>query len=575
MIQTTENLEPKPTQEKIWLENYDPMVVHSINPDAYTSLVPLFDECFHQHADKICYSNFGVTLTYAQVEKLTRAFACFLQQNCGLVKGDRVAIMLPNIMQYPIALLGALIAGLVVVNINPNYTPRELKHILNDSGAKCVVALENAAYVLEEVLPKTRIEKIILTQVGDLLGAVKGSAMNFFVKHIKKLIPNWEIPDAYHFNDAIKIGSVATFQAQVLNGQDIAFLQYTGGTTGKIHGAVLTHRNIVANILQSCAWFEPVTQQKFNGGIVTALPLYHIFSLMANCLVFFRIGISNILITDPKNMKRFVKELQRQPFSFMSGVNTLFNALMNNKEFCHLNFSNFRFALGGGIAVYESTANKWQKLTDAPLLQAYGLTEASPAVCISPLYMHKFADTVGLPLPSTEIKICDEEGHIVSYGEPGELYIKGPQVMKGYWKQPKLNKEVLTDDLWLKTGDIATLDDKGFIRIVDRKKDLINISGFKVYPNEVEEVISSMKEVREVAVVGVKYEKNKKTNEIVKAFIVRRDPNLTVQEILNYCHTQLTDYKVPKEIEFRIELPKSNVGKILRHKLKENKEAPA
>lgn len=551
--------------DKVWLKNYEEGVPQTINPDEYSSLVEYAQEYFTKFADKVCYSNMGTSLTYRQIDELSQAFAYFLQNKCRLLPGDRVAIALPNIMQYPVALFGIHKAGLVAVNVNPLYTSRELRHILKDSGAKCVIVLANFAHVLEEVLPDTIVQHIIVTELGDLLGGLKGSLINFAVKYIKRMVPAWHIPDAYSFKETIA-HRPADFKSVALKGDDIAFLQYTGGTTGIIKGAVLTHRNMVANVLQACAWITPLLKEDLEGGIITALPLYHIFSLTANCLVFLRVGIPNILITNPRDIAGFVKELKRQPFAVMTGVNTLFNALLHNQDFCHLDFSRFKFTLGGGMAVQRAVALKWHQVTGVPLIEAYGLTEACPAVTINPIGLKEFNGSIGLPIPSTDVKVCDENGRELSFDEPGELFVKGPQVMRGYWNQPKLTTDVLSQDGWLHTGDIACIDNQGFIRIVDRKKDLIIVSGFNVYPNEVEDVIAELKGVREVAVVGVKSEAH---GEIVKAFIVKSDPTLTVEDVIAHCHKELTAYKVPKEIEFRTELPKSNVGKVLRRELRD------
>jgi long-chain acyl-CoA synthetase len=554
--------------DKIWLKNYEEGVPETINPDEYTSLVHLAHESFEKYANKPCYSNMGESLSYAEIEKLSTAFAYFLQKTCRLMPGDRVAIILPNILQYPVALFGTHKAGCVVVNVNPLYTPRELKLILNDSGAKCVVILANFAHVLQEVLHETIVQHIIVTEIGDLLGGLKGLLVNLVVKYVKKMVPDWNIPDAHFFKNIIHADATGFNEVEV-KGEDIAFLQYTGGTTGGLKAAMLTHRNMVANVLQASAWVSQFLHKELHGGIITALPLYHIFSLTANCLVFLRAGLSNILITNPRDIAGFVKELKRQPFCVMTGVNTLFNALLHNDEFCHLDFSNFKFTLGGGMAVQRAVAQRWKEVTGTPLIEAYGLTETCPAVTINPMSLKEYNGTIGLPIPSTDVKICDEEGNELPCGESGELCVQGPQVMKGYWNKPEKTKEVLSDDGWLRTGDIAKIDHEGFVSIVDRKKDIIIVSGFNVYPNEVEDVIAEMKGVREVAVIGVKSEAH---GEIVKAFIVRKDPALTPEDIIKHCHTELTGYKVPKEIEFRTELPKTNVGKVLRRALREEED---
>lgn len=556
--------------DKIWLKSYEPGVPHTINPDSYSSLVEMVEESFKEYADFPCYANYGKSLSFREIDCLSQAFAGWLQQQ-GWKKGDRIAIMLPNVLQYPIAMFGILRAGMAVVNINPLYTARELKTILRDSDAKCVIVLANFAHVLEAALPEIAVERVVVTEIGDLLGFLKGKIMNFVVRNIKKSVPIWNIPQTISFKKTLLNVYRYAFQKQKIDSGDLAYLQYTGGTTSGAKGVMLTHRNMLANVLQLSAWVDrSLFSENFKGGIITALPLYHIFSLTGNCLLFLKKGFTNILITNPRDIPGFVKELKRQPFSVMTGVNTLFNALLHNKEFCELDFSNFRFALGGGMAVQRVVAEKWQKVTGVVLLEAYGLTETSPGVSFNPVHLKNFSGTIGLPLPSTEVKICNEKNEEVLLGEQGELWVRGPQVMKGYWNQPEKTQEVLTKEGWLKTGDIAMMDLQGYLRLVDRKKDLIIVSGFNVYPNEVEEVISGIKGVREVAVIGIQSEEH---GEYVKAFIVRSDPTLTSHDVLNYCHQNLTNYKVPREIEFRTELPKTNVGKVLRRALREEAHA--
>lgn len=553
--------------DKIWLKSYDPGVPYTIAPEQYASLTQMAEESFKHYAESNCFANFGTVLTYQQVDALSEAFAGYLQKKCGLVKGDRLAIMLPNVLQYPVVIFGALRAGLTVVNVNPLYTARELNVVLSDSATKCVVVLANFAQTLERVLFSSEVKSVIVTEVGDLLGTFEGLFMNFTIKYLKRKIPKYNIPGAIAFKSTIKSEYKKAFQKMTIGPDDVAFLQYTGGTTGGAKAAMLTHRNMVANLLQASAWIESYITEHAEGGIITALPLYHIFSLTANCLVFLRLGILNILITNPKDIPGFVKELKRRPFSVMTGVNTLFNALLHNPDFCRLDFSKFKFSLGGGMAVQRPVAEKWQEVTGVALLEAYGLTETSPAVTINPLSLKKFNGSIGLPLPSTDVQICDDKGNECPIGQPGELRVHGPQVMKGYWNKPEKTKEVLTPDGWLITGDIVTIDQEGFLRLVDRKKDIIIVSGFNVYPNEVEEVIAGISGVSEVAVVGVKSEDH---GEIVKAFIVRNDPSLTVEKIITECHKYLTNYKVPREIEFPKELPKSNVGKVLRRELRDH-----
>jgi long-chain acyl-CoA synthetase len=558
--------EKERTMEKLWLKNYEKGVPEVIDPDVYSSLVELAQESFHHYAQQPCYTNLGAELTFQQTDNLSTAFAGFLQKSCKLAPGERVVIMLPNVLQYPVVMFGILKAKMTVVNVNPLYTARELKQILQDSGAKCVVVLANFAHVLAQALPDTQVEKVVVTELGDLLGCMKGTLVNFVVKHIKKLVPKWQISSAVPFKETIAKKYKLAFVAPKIVGSDIAYLQYTGGTTGGLKGAMLSHRNMVANVLQASAWVQSLFKQKCEGGIITALPLYHIFSLTANCLTFLRAGVANILITNPRDIPSFVKELKRQPFCFMTGVNTLFNALLHNEEFRKLDFSGFKFTLGGGMAVQKPVAMRWHEVTGIPLLEAYGLTETSPAVTINPLYLNEYNGSIGLPVSSTEVKVINDSGEELAMGERGELCIRGPQVMQGYWNQPEKTAEVLDSEGWLRTGDIARIDNDGFVYIVDRKKDMILVSGFNVYPNEVEEVIAGIPGIREVAVIGIPAAEQ---GEVVKAFIVRSDPTITAEAVIAHCHKELTGYKVPKEIEFRKELPKTNVGKVMRRALRE------
>lgn len=553
--------------EKNWLKRYQNGVPVTINPDQYPSLLEYIEQCFDKFSDKSCYTNMGKVLSYKEIDNLSKAFAGFLQNKCQLQKGDRVAIMMPNTLQYPVAMFGALRAGMTVVNINPLYTATELNHVLQDSGAKCIIVLANFANTLQKVVANSQVKHVVVTELGDLFSPVKKLLVNFVVKHIKKMVPKWDIPEAYSFSETVDPKNLNAYSKPSLVGEDIAYLQYTGGTTGGAKGAILTHRNMVANVLQATNWIAPFINQGLNGGIITALPLYHIFSLTANCLTFLGVGVPNILITNPRDIPGFVKELQRQPFAVMTGVNTLFNALLRNEQFRNLDFTNFKFTLGGGMAVQRAVAKEWRKVTSVILLEAYGLTEASPAVTINPLDLKEYNGSIGLPLPSTDIKICSEDGAEQKAGEPGELWVKGPQVMRGYWQQPDKTKEVLTDDGWLKTGDIAKVNDEGFVYIVDRKKDMILVSGFNVYPNEVEDVIKTIPGINEVAVIGVNAGVR---GEVVKAFVVRDDDSITEEKILAHCREHLTAYKIPKEFEFREELPKTNVGKVLRRALRED-----
>lgn len=549
--------------EKIWLKSYQAGVQNDIDLDAVPSLVHLFEDSVAKYQRDIAFSNFGKKLSYHQLDQATAAFAAFLQSKLTMVKGERVALMMPNLLQYPIALFGALRAGMSVVNVNPLYTAKELAHQLADSEATTLVVLENFAHVVAQALPETQVQHVIITGVGDRLG-LKGKVMNFAIKYVKKMIPHWHIEKTYSFQEVMQQGKDMVFKPMTVVGDDIAFLQYTGGTTGVSKGAVLTHRNILANVLQARSWISPLGELKPEGGIITALPLYHIFSLVANCIAFFQFGIENILITNPRDMKGFIKELNRQPFCALTGVNTLFNGLLRTPGFSAVDFSHFKLALGGGMAVQKAVADKWKAVTRVPLIEAYGLTECSPAVSINPLYIGEYNGSIGLPLPSTEVDIRDDEGRSLPIGQPGELCAKGPQVMQGYWKRPEETKKILKDG-WLYTGDIAVMDEAGFLRIVDRKKDMILVSGFNVYPNEIEEVISSHPQVAEVAVIGVPYAAGEK----VRAYVVKSSSSLTAEEVLAHCRLSLTNYKIPKEIIFRSELPKTNVGKVLRRALRD------
>ncbi|MBP9722632.1 MAG: AMP-binding protein [Gammaproteobacteria bacterium] len=551
--------------EKVWLKSYPAWVKPEVNTQEYSSLLNLLLTSCENYKDCPAYECFGVKITYGQWQKQAEAFAAYLQHALGMVKGEKIALMMPNLLQYPIALMGAFMAGLVVVNVNPLYTARELRHQLKDSEATAIVIVENFAHVLKEVYSETKLKHIIVTKMGDCLGFLKGSIVNLVVKHVKKMVPNWEIPGAIFFKTSLSIGADLPHKKIDLDLKDIAFLQYTGGTTGVAKGAILTHGNMVANVCQAKAWIgHDVSLGK--EVIITALPLYHIFSLTANCLTFACMGGLNVLITNPRDMPGFVKMLKKIDFTVITGVNTLFNGMLNNPDFKKLNFKNLKFTLGGGTAVQSSVATKWHEVTGVPLLEAYGLTETSPAVCINPLTLKKYNGSIGLPISNTNIKLLDENNNEVSFGEPGELCVYGPQVTIGYWQQPEETKKVFTADGGLRTGDIATIDEQGFVKIVDRKKDMILVSGFNVYPTEIEEVVASHKGVLEVAAVGVPSEN---AGEMVKIFVVKKDLTLTAEELLEYCRKNLTPYKVPKVVEFRNELPKTNVGKILRRMLKE------
>ena len=536
-----------------------------IDPDEFRSLGDLFEQSVHRFASRTAYICMGKGITYGELDRLSAQFAGYLQGELKLPAGARVALMMPNLLQYPVALFGALRAGYTVVNVNPLYTARELEHQLQDAGADAIVIVENFAHTLEQVRARVPVRHVVVTSLGEMLGFPKSMLVDFVVRRVKKMVPPWRLDGAVRFSDALARGGRHRLQAVELGHDDIAFLQYTGGTTGKAKGAILTHGNIIANLQQAHAWIAPFMHEG-EEVIITALPLYHIFSLTANCLTFFKIGAVNVLITNPRDIPGFVKELGKHKFTTITGVNTLFNALLNNPDFARLDFSNLRVSLGGGMAVQQVVAEKWRKVTGVPLVEAYGLTETSPAVTINPLDLPEFNHSIGLPVPSTEISIRDDADVEQPIGQRGELCVRGPQVMRGYWQLPEETARAFTPDGFLRTGDIAVIDDKGFISIVDRKKDMILVSGFNVYPNEVEDVVASHPGVIEVAAVGVPDERS---GEAVKVFVVRKDPNLTEAELIAYCQQNLTGYKVPHRIEFRDDLPKSNVGKILRRELRD------
>ncbi|HHH0067630.1 TPA: long-chain-fatty-acid--CoA ligase FadD [Yersinia enterocolitica] len=551
--------------EKVWLKRYPADVPAEIDPDRYSSLVEMFENAALRYADQPAFINMGEVMTFRKLEERSRAFAAYLQQGLGLQKGDRVALMMPNLLQYPIALFGILRAGMVVVNVNPLYTPRELEHQLNDSGAAAIVIVSNFAHTLEKIVFKTQVKHVILTRMGDQLSTAKGTLVNFVVKYIKRLVPKYYLPDAISFRTALQKGRWMQYVKPDVINTDMAFLQYTGGTTGVAKGAMLTHRNMQSNLEQAKAAYAPLLQPGHEL-VVTALPLYHIFALTMNCLLFIELGGRSLLITNPRDIPGMVKELSRYPFTAMTGVNTLFNALLNNEEFTKLDFSTLRLSVGGGMPVQKAVAEKWEKLTGKHLLEGYGLTECSPLVTGNPYDLKHYSGSIGLPVPSTDVRLVDDEGNDVAMGEPGELWVRGPQVMLGYWQRPEATDEVLKDG-WLATGDIATLDEQGFLRIVDRKKDMILVSGFNVYPNEIEDVVALHAKVLESAAVGVP---NEVSGETVKLFVVKKDASLTQEELLTHCRRYLTGYKVPKIVEFRDELPKSNVGKILRRELRDD-----
>lgn len=556
--------------EKIWLARYPADVPAEIDPDRYSSLMELFENSMARNADRPAFINMGETMTFRQLDERSRAFAAYLQHQLKLQKGDRVALMMPNLLQYPIALFGILRAGMVVVNINPLYTPRELEHQLNDSGASAMVIVSNFAHTLEKVVFNTPVRHVILTRMGDQLSAAKGTLVNFVVKYIKRLVPKYHLPDAISFRSVLQQGKQMPYVRPALDRGDLAFLQYTGGTSGVSKGAMLTHRNLLANLTQIRAAYGALLHEG-NDLVVTALPLYHIFALLVNCLLFIEMGGQNLLITNPRDIPGMVKELARHPFTVFSGVNTLFNALLNNDDFHRLDFSTLHLSVGGGAPVQQTVAERWENLTGNHLLEGYGLTESSPLVTGNPYDMEQYTGSVGLPIPSTEVRIVDEHGNDVALGDAGELWIRGPQVMKGYWNQPEETAAVLKDG-WLATGDIVTSDEQGFLQVVDRKKDMILVSGFNVYPNEIEDVIVRHSDVAEAAAVGVPSEMS---GEAVKVFVVRRPGStLDTEALIAHCRRYLTGYKVPRLFEFRDELPKSNVGKILRRELRDEAKAP-
>jgi len=550
--------------ERPWLASYPQGVPAEIDVDEFPSIVSVLQSSLEKYRHRPAFANLGKVLTYADVDRLSQQFAAYLLGELKLKKGDRVAIMMPNCLQYPIATFGVLRAGLTVVNTNPMYTPRELKHQLVDSGASVLLVLDNFGSVVQEVIADTQVRQVITTGLGDMLGFPKGALVNFVLRHVKKMVPDYDIPGAVRFRDVLTLGQMHAMPDIAIDPQDLAFLQYTGGTTGVAKGAMLTHRNLVANMQQAAAWIG--TNVKYGEEIiVTALPLYHIFALTANGLVFMKFGGLNYLITNPRDMHGFVKELKKVPFTAITGVNTLFNGLLNTPGFDTVDFSHLHLTLGGGMAVQRAVAERWKKVTGVTLVEAYGLTETSPAACINPMDLAEYNGSIGLPVPSTDACLKDDDGKLVPQGEVGELCIQGPQVMRGYWNRPDETANVIDADGWLHTGDMAKMDEKGFFCIVDRKKDMILVSGFNVYPNEVEDVIAMLPGVLEVGAVGVPDEKS---GEAVKVVIVRKDPNLTAEDVKAHARENLTGYKQPKYVEFRTELPKTNVGKILRRELR-------
>jgi len=550
--------------EKIWLKQYPKGVPAEIDINEYSSVRDIFEESVGKFPTRPAFTCMGKSLTFAELDTLSGAFGAWLQ-GMGCVKGTRVALMMPNILQYPVALFGTLRAGCTVVNVNPLYTPRELEHQLSDSGAEILICVENFAGTVAAVIGKTKVKQVVVTSIGELLG-FKGIIVDFAIRHVKKMVPAYSLPGSIRLSDALAAGQKRTLERVPVGHEDIAFLQYTGGTTGVAKGAMLLNRNIVANVLQARAWLRPFLHPERREIIITPLPLYHIFSLTANCLVFMTLGAENVLIPNPRDIPGFVKEMAKHRFTAFTGVNTLFNALVNNEDFRKLDFSALEMTLGGGMAVQEAVAKKWREVTGVPLIEAYGLTETSPAATINPLDLPEYNGSIGVPISSTELILRDDAGATVGIGLPGEICIRGPQVMAGYWHRQDETDQVIDAQGWFATGDIGVMDDRGYVRIVDRKKDMILVSGFNVYPNEIEGVVAGHPGVLECAAVGVP---DAKSGEAVKLFVVRKDPALTENDVLKYCREQLTNYKCPRDVEFRAELPKSNVGKILRRELRD------
>ncbi|TFV86694.1 long-chain fatty acid--CoA ligase [Oxalobacteraceae bacterium OM1] len=558
--------------DKIWLKSYPPGVPTEIDTTHYRSLVHLLEESFTKFASRDAYACMGKHLTYAQVDAYSKHLGAWLQSR-GLKKGARVAIMMPNVLQYPIAIAGVLRAGYTVVNVNPLYTPRELEHQLNDSGAEAIIILENFATTLEQVISKTKVRHVVVASMGEMLGGAKGAIVNFVVRNVKKMVPAFSLPNATRFKNALAEGARAGLKPVDLTRDDVAFLQYTGGTTGVSKGATLLHRNVIANVLQNDAWAQPALQQEPKIDpliIVCALPLYHIFALTACCLMGTRWGAMNILIPNPRDIGGFIKELSKYKFNLLPAVNTLYNGLVNHPDFAKLDFSGLKICNGGGMAVQQAVNDKWKKVTGVSIIEGYGLSETAPTATVNPATATEFSGAIGLPVPSTDIAILDDDGRPVPLGQPGEIAIRGPQVMAGYWNRPDETAKVMTPDGFFKSGDIGVMDEKGFVRIVDRKKDMILVSGFNVYPNEIEAVVAAHPGVLECACIGVP---DANSGEAVKLFVVRRDPTLTSEQLMDYCREQFTGYKKPKYIEFRDELPKTNVGKILRRELRDEKKA--
>ena len=553
-----------------WFKSYPAGTPHEIGLLEYQSLIELFEKSSVTHKDRIAFENMGVRLTFGEIDKHATSFAAYLQNELGLKKGERIAIQMPNLLQFPIAFIGSLKAGLIVVNTNPLYTPREMEHQFKDAGVSAIVIVANFAYNLQTILDNVPVKHIIVTHMGDMLGTVKGAIVDFVVKRIKKMIPAYYLPNAINFKTVLKKGTLLKYSKPDVKPEDVAILQYTGGTTGISKGAQLSHRNIIAHNMMITHWFKPYMSSSHEDIIITAIPMYHIFALTVNGVLMYSSGVKNVLITNPRDIPGFCKELKKHKFTIVTGVNTLFNGLLNYPEFKTIDFSKLKGAVGGGMAVQDVVAKKWTEVTGTALVEGYGLSETSPVLCCNPLDGTHRLGTIGIPMPSTEVAILDDDGKELALGERGEICARGPQVMSGYWQ--KDNTGVFFNTDWFRTGDIGVMEADGFFKIVDRKKDMIKVSGFNVYPNEIENVLAGHPKVLEVAAIGVPDEKS---GEVIKAFIVKRDASLTEEELKDFCHKNLTNYKVPKYFIFRTELPKSNVGKIIRRILKEEEPTKA
>lgn len=551
-----------------WYKHYPKGIPETIGPLEFNSLIDLFEAASKKFSDRVAFENMGVQITFAEVDRLSTHFAAYLQTELGLKKGERIAIQMPNLLQFPIAFIGSLKAGLIVVNTNPLYTPREMEHQFKDAQVSAIVIVANFAHSLETILDKVPARHIIITHMGDMLGLMKGAIVDFVVKNVKKLVPDYSIPKAISFKSVLKRGAQLKYIKPSVDVEEDAVLQYTGGTTGVSKGARLSHRNIIAHNQMITHWFRPYMDDQHHDLIITAIPMYHIFALTVNGVLMYSSGVKNVLITNPRDIPGFVKELKKHKFTIITGVNTLFNGLLNNQHFKALDFSHLKGAVGGGMAVQDAVAKKWNEVTGKPLVEGYGLSETSPVLCCNPLDGNHRSGTIGIPMPSTEVAIFDDDGNQLPMGESGEICARGPQVMRGYWE--KDNTGVFFPGDWFRTGDIGFMNEDGYFKIVDRKKDMIKVSGFNVYPNEIENVIASHPKVLEVAAIGIPDEKS---GEVIKAFIVKKDPSLTLEEIKHYCHENMTNYKVPRYFIFRNELPKTNVGKILRRALKEEEAA--